>query len=127
MPVYTLSYHFKVHPQQHQLQLQQPELTPADAPLHLLELHLGAAENSLTQPAADASARAEPTAGSSRFQVDWTTENGPSSSASACRTTAAWCGPDVDSPTLICSRSRSSVSAASRAASVSAGLSGVTL
>ncbi|MDZ5602839.1 hypothetical protein SJI00_08635 [Pseudomonas sp. RP23018S] len=54
MPVYTLSYHLNGHPQSHQLQLQQPELTEHDAAMHLILLHFGDSENSLLLPDAQA-------------------------------------------------------------------------
>ncbi|MEE5174485.1 hypothetical protein V2K54_12320 [Pseudomonas alliivorans] len=54
MPAYLLDYHFKYEPRTHTLELDQPELQPHEAALHLLELHFGDAENSLMMPNADA-------------------------------------------------------------------------
>ncbi|MGU9850174.1 hypothetical protein ACU680_05205 [Pseudomonas koreensis] len=50
---YTIQYLFKDAPRTHQLQLNQSELSVADAAMHLLELHFGDGENSLIMPTAD--------------------------------------------------------------------------
>lgn len=54
MPTYRLDYLFNDQPRNHALELDQPELLPHAAALHLLELHFGDAENSLMMPNADA-------------------------------------------------------------------------
>lgn len=53
MPNYTIQYLFNDTPRTHQLELNQPELSVADAAMHLLELHFGDGENSLIMPTAD--------------------------------------------------------------------------
>lgn len=53
---YTIQYLFKDAPRTHQLQLNQSELSVADAAMHLLELHFGDGENSLIMPNADSTA-----------------------------------------------------------------------
>jgi hypothetical protein len=54
MSLYTLDYRFNGEPRRHGFDLDQPELPVHEAAMHLLELHLGDAENSLIMPSADA-------------------------------------------------------------------------
>ncbi|HWV11478.1 MAG TPA: hypothetical protein VN156_18165 [Pseudomonas sp.] len=51
---YTLHYRFNNEPRTHQFELKQPELPAHEAAMHLLQLHVGDAENSLLMPSADA-------------------------------------------------------------------------
>ncbi|MFJ2710592.1 hypothetical protein ACIOZM_06840 [Pseudomonas sp. NPDC087346] len=53
MHCYTIQYVFNGEPRTHKLELKQSELTTQDAAMHLLQLHLGDAENSLIMPTAD--------------------------------------------------------------------------
>ncbi|MFJ2279721.1 hypothetical protein ACIOUG_01110 [Pseudomonas sp. NPDC087803] len=53
---YTIQYLFNDAPRTHQLELNQSELSVADAAMHLLELHFGDGENSLIMPTADSTA-----------------------------------------------------------------------
>ncbi|EZP32282.1 hypothetical protein [Pseudomonas sp. RIT288] len=53
---YTIQYLFNDAPRTHQLQLNQSELSVADAAMHLVELHFGDGENSLVMPTADSTA-----------------------------------------------------------------------
>lgn len=55
MPHYTIHYRFEAQPRTHTLDLNQPQLSQADAIRHLIELHHGDAENSLLMPDAQAS------------------------------------------------------------------------
>lgn len=54
MPRYTLHYRFNNEPRTHAFELEQPELAAHEAAMHLLQLHVGDAENSLIMPSADA-------------------------------------------------------------------------
>lgn len=54
---YTLEYRFSGEARTYHLALKQPELSPHEAAMHLLQLHYGDAENSLLMPAADATAQ----------------------------------------------------------------------
>ena len=54
MHKYTLEYLFKGEPRTQQFELKQPQLPVHEAAMHLLQLHLGDAENSLIMPTADA-------------------------------------------------------------------------
>lgn len=54
MPRYTLHYRFNNEPRTHDFELGQPELPAHEAAMHLLQLHVGDAENSLIMPSADA-------------------------------------------------------------------------
>ncbi|ONH51506.1 hypothetical protein SAMN04490182_3426 [Pseudomonas cedrina] len=54
MHEYTLNYLFNGEPRTHTFELKQPELPVHEAALHLLQLHLGDAENGLILPPADA-------------------------------------------------------------------------
>lgn len=54
MHEYTLNYLFNGEPRTHTFGLKQPELPVHEAALHLLQLHLGDAENGLILPPADA-------------------------------------------------------------------------
>ncbi|CAG8863687.1 hypothetical protein PS627_00625 [Pseudomonas fluorescens] len=54
---YTLKYLFTGEARTYHLALKQPELSPYEAALHLLQLHFGDAENGLVVPAADATAQ----------------------------------------------------------------------
>jgi hypothetical protein len=51
---YTVEYLFNGESRTHNFELKQPELTVHEAAMHLLQLHLGDAENSLVMPTADA-------------------------------------------------------------------------
>lgn len=51
---YTLHYLFNGEPRTHTFELKQPRLPVHEAAMHLLQLHLGDAENSLIMPDADA-------------------------------------------------------------------------
>lgn len=53
MPVFTLQYRFNGEPRTHELELEQTQLAEHEAAMHLLELHLGDAENNLLMPTAD--------------------------------------------------------------------------
>ncbi len=55
MPHYTLNYRFESQPRSHTLNLNDPQLSQADAIRHLIELHHGDAENGLLMPDAQAS------------------------------------------------------------------------
>ena len=50
---YTVEYLFNGEPRTHTFELNQPELPVHEAAMHLLQLHLGDAENSLVMPTAD--------------------------------------------------------------------------
>lgn len=50
---YLIEYRFNNEPRSHLLELKQPQLAQHEAAMHLLELHLGDAENSLIMPTAD--------------------------------------------------------------------------
>ena len=54
MSHYTLEYLFNGESRRYVFDLDQPELLVHEAAMHLLELHLGDAENSLIMPSADA-------------------------------------------------------------------------
>ena len=54
MHLYTLQYRFNGESRTYALELQQPELLPHEAAMHLLQLHYGDAENSLFMPTAEA-------------------------------------------------------------------------
>lgn len=51
---YTLEYLFNGEPRTHVFELKQAQLPVHEAAMHLLQLHLGDAENSLIMPTADA-------------------------------------------------------------------------
>lgn len=53
MPVFTLQYRFNGEPRTHEFELEQTQLAEHEAAMHLLELHLGDAENNLLMPTAD--------------------------------------------------------------------------
>ncbi|MBC8999690.1 MULTISPECIES: hypothetical protein [unclassified Pseudomonas] len=53
MHTYRLEYLFNGEPRSHVFELKQPQLADHEAAMHLLELHLGDAENSLIMPTAD--------------------------------------------------------------------------
>ena len=55
MREYTLNYLFNNEPRTHVFELKQPQLPVHEAALHLLQLHVGDAENGLILPSADAS------------------------------------------------------------------------
>ncbi|QCY11444.1 hypothetical protein [Pseudomonas sp. MPC6] len=50
---YTVEYIFNGEPRTHTFELNQPRLPVYEAAMHLLQLHLGDAENSLVMPTAD--------------------------------------------------------------------------
>ncbi|MFJ4246642.1 hypothetical protein [Pseudomonas sp. NPDC089741] len=50
---YLIEYRFNNEPRSHLLELKQAQLATHEAAMHLLELHLGDAENSLIMPTAD--------------------------------------------------------------------------
>ncbi|MBX9408367.1 hypothetical protein K5E40_22050 [Pseudomonas baetica] len=50
---YLLQYRFNDEPRTHLFQLKPPQLAEHEAAMHLLELHLGDAENGLVMPTAD--------------------------------------------------------------------------
>ncbi|VVP98255.1 hypothetical protein PS914_03796 [Pseudomonas fluorescens] len=54
MRKYTLEYLFNGEPRTQLFELKQPQLPVHEAAMHLLQLHLGDAENSLIMPTADA-------------------------------------------------------------------------
>ncbi|RMW09881.1 hypothetical protein ALP03_00060 [Pseudomonas amygdali pv. tabaci] len=54
MHAYTIDYMFQETARQHRLEIDQSELQPHEAAMHMLELHFGDAENSLMMPNADA-------------------------------------------------------------------------
>ena len=54
MREYTVNYLFNAQPRTHVFELKQPELPVHEAAMHLLQLHLGDAENGLILPAPDA-------------------------------------------------------------------------
>ncbi|VVO01488.1 hypothetical protein [Pseudomonas fluorescens] len=51
---YTVEYLFNGEPRTHSFELGQARLPVHEAAMHLLQLHLGDAENSLVMPTADA-------------------------------------------------------------------------
>lgn len=51
---FRVLYEFNGEPRQHLLETDEPQLTAADAAMHLLQLHFGDSENSLILPSADA-------------------------------------------------------------------------
>jgi len=53
MYTYHIEYRFNGEPRTYLLELKDAQLTEHDAAMHLLELHLGDAENSLVMPTAD--------------------------------------------------------------------------
>ena len=53
MHTYLLEYLFNGQPRTHTFELKAPQLGDHEAAMHLLELHLGDAENSLVMPTAD--------------------------------------------------------------------------
>jgi hypothetical protein len=55
MPDYLVDYRYKGEPRNHRFELNAPQLSVADAAMHLLQLHFGDSENSLMMPNADAS------------------------------------------------------------------------
>lgn len=55
MPNFTLRYQFESQPRTHVIELNNPQLSQANAVRHLIELHHGDAENSLLMPDAEAS------------------------------------------------------------------------
>ncbi|WLH38041.1 hypothetical protein PSH79_12350 [Pseudomonas sp. FP2196] len=57
MHTYRLEYLFNGEPRSHVFELKQPQLADHEAAMHLLELHLGDAENSLIMPTADSTAQ----------------------------------------------------------------------
>jgi hypothetical protein len=54
MHTYTLEYLFNGEPRSHTFELKETHLAEHEAAMHLLELHLGDAENGLLMPTADA-------------------------------------------------------------------------
>lgn len=54
MPTFTIAYKFDSEPRTHVIDLNQAQLSQADAIRHLIELHHGDAENSLLMPDAEA-------------------------------------------------------------------------
>ena len=54
MYTYDIEYKFNGEPRTFLLELKEPQLAAHDAAMHVLELHLGDAENSLVMPTADA-------------------------------------------------------------------------
>jgi hypothetical protein len=55
MPDYLVDYRYNGEPRSHQFELNAPQLSVAEAAMHLLQLHFGDSENSLIMPNADAS------------------------------------------------------------------------
>ena len=55
MPDYLVDYRYNGEPRSHPFDLNAPQLSVADAAMHLLQLHFGDSENSLIMPNADAS------------------------------------------------------------------------
>ena len=55
MPDYLVDYRYNGEPRSHPFNLNAPQLSVADAAMHLLQLHFGDSENSLIMPNADAS------------------------------------------------------------------------
>jgi len=55
MPTFTINYQFESEQRAFAIELDEPDLTRAEAILHLIELHHGDAENSLLMPDAQAS------------------------------------------------------------------------
>lgn len=55
MPDYLVDYRYNGEPLSHPFDLNAPQLSVADAAMHLLQLHFGDSENSLIMPNADAS------------------------------------------------------------------------
>ncbi|SDS95929.1 hypothetical protein SAMN05216496_2884 [Pseudomonas sp. Z003-0.4C(8344-21)] len=53
MAVFVLEYRFNGEPRSYELELKQVQLAEHEAAMHLLQLHLGDAENSLLMPSAD--------------------------------------------------------------------------
>jgi hypothetical protein len=53
MYTYHIEYRFNGEPRTYLLELKEAQLAEYDAAMHLLELHLGDAENSLVMPTAD--------------------------------------------------------------------------
>jgi len=53
MAVFVLEYRFNGEPRSYELELKQAQLAEHEAAMHLLQLHLGDAENSLLMPSAD--------------------------------------------------------------------------
>ena len=53
MHTYHIEYRFNGEPRSHAFELKQPQLAEHEAAMHLLELHLGDAENGLVMPTAD--------------------------------------------------------------------------
>ena len=53
MYTYHIEYRFNGEPRTYLLELKDAQLAEHDAAMHLLELHLGDAENSLVMPTAD--------------------------------------------------------------------------
>ncbi|WP_434597676.1 hypothetical protein J3Q09_12265 [Pseudomonas sp. R4-83] len=53
MAVFVLEYRFNGEPRRYELELKQGQLAEHEAAMHLLQLHLGDAENSLLMPSAD--------------------------------------------------------------------------
>ena len=53
MYTYHIEYRFNGEPRDHSFELKQPQLAEHEAAIHLLELHVGDAENSLIMPTAD--------------------------------------------------------------------------
>ena len=53
MAVFVLEYRFNGEPRRYELELKQVQLAEHEAAMHLLQLHLGDAENSLLMPSAD--------------------------------------------------------------------------
>ncbi|ROO00704.1 hypothetical protein BK674_09055 [Pseudomonas moraviensis] len=53
MYTYHIEYRFNGEPRTYLLELKDAQLTEHDAAMHLLQLHLGDAENSLVMPTAD--------------------------------------------------------------------------
>ncbi|VEF11498.1 Uncharacterised protein [Pseudomonas fluorescens] len=53
MYTYHIEYRFNKEPRTYLLELKAPQLAEHEAAMHLLELHLGDAENSLVMPTAD--------------------------------------------------------------------------
>ncbi|RON69693.1 hypothetical protein [Pseudomonas fluorescens] len=53
MHSYHIEYRFNGEPRTYLLELKEPQLAEHEAAMHLLELHLGDAENGLIMPTAD--------------------------------------------------------------------------
>ena len=53
MHTYHIEYRFNGEPRTYLLELKEPQLAEHEAAMHLLELHLGDAENGLIMPTAD--------------------------------------------------------------------------